>query len=104
MTFRTRLTRCSLAVLINVQPLFSNCRALAFWSRVLFLVTNPAYERFAREKPDQLDSMVLVFWRCFRFNFRSKSGQNSFKILDAMSTPSCMPSLDVASPAVRLFT
>ena len=48
-------------MLINVQPLFSNCRALAFWSRVLFLVTNPAYERFAREKAESadLDSAAL---------------------------------------------
>ena len=44
----------------------------------------------------------VVSPRCFRLNFRSKSGQNSFKILEAMSTPSCTLRLDTALEAVRL--
>ena len=56
-------------------------------------------------KPDQnqFDFLATASRECFRLNFRSKSGQNSFKTLAAMSTPSCIPSLDVASLAVRLF-
>jgi hypothetical protein len=47
--------------------------------------------------------VVSYFSRwCFRLNFRSKSGQNSFRMLPAMSTLSCMLSFDTALEAVRL--
>ena len=39
---------------------------------------------------------------CFRLNFLSRSGQNSFTTFAAVSTPSWMPSLDAASVAFRL--
>jgi hypothetical protein len=39
----------------------------------------------------------------FDRSFRRISGQNSFKILAVISTPSCMPSFAVASAAARLF-
>ncbi len=42
-------------------------------------------------------------WVCFRLNLRARSGQNSFRMLPNMSTPSCMPSFPAASDAVRLL-
>jgi hypothetical protein len=43
---------------------------------------------------NQFDLLAVVFGTCFRLNLRSKSGQNSFRTLDAMSTPICIPSFD----------
>ena len=51
---------------------------------------------------NQFDLLGAMSWWCFRLNFRSKSGQNSFKTLAAMSTPSCTPRLEMAFEAVRL--
>ena len=58
----------------------------------------------ASEEPEQnqFDLLAATSLWCFRLNFRSKSGQNSFKTLAAMSTPSCTPRLDTAFEAVRL--
>src|SRR5258708_23958840 len=57
---------------------------------------------FRRAGQNQFDLSATTSWRCFRLNFRSKSGQNSFKTLAAMSTPSSTPSLDTALEADRL--
>lgn len=52
----------------------------------------------------QSEFLVDMSGLCLRVNFRVKSGQNSFKIFAAISTPSCIPSLDTPSLAVRLLT
>ena len=39
---------------------------------------------------------------CLRPNLRLRSGQNSLRMFPVMSTPSCMPSFEIPSRAVRL--
>ena len=57
------------------------------------------FRRAGTESVRLVGCYVLVV---FRLDFRSKSGQNSFKTLAAMSTPSCTPRLEMAFEAVRL--
>jgi hypothetical protein len=78
---------------VRIHPIGVRCRSIRAAVHVAN-ITTPQHNQF--------DLLAVVSLECFRLSFRSKSGQNSFKILDAMSTPSCILSLETASVAVRL--
>src|ERR1700735_5178563 len=58
---------------------------------------------FNRPTPEQNQfDLSAVPEECFRFNFRSRSGQNSFMTLTVMSMPSWTLRLEMALVTVRL--